>query len=202
MSEISFSKTIRGKELLILRNKYTYTLSKTNNASTLWRCTNRSDCSATITLDDVRSKISHENHQHACEPDLAKIEVRKLINCAKEKARFSLRSIQEIYEDKIQETVNKRNIQENLSFLSVKSTLYRARKMQHGTEKLLYNTMEDVKVPEGLAENFHIIEDGECDKMLIFCSFIAENVIKMEKVCSYYSDGTFRSAPKPFTSYL
>lgn len=84
------------------------------------------------------------------------------------------------------------------TFHEKKDTLYRARKTFLNAEKLIFHTVKDVSVPESLAQNFLIAQDGEDDKILVFVSKLSRKVMKGSSSHCYYGDGTFKSVPKPF----
>lgn len=83
------------------------------------------------------------------------------------------------------------------SFNSVKSSLYRFRNAAAGVNHLNSKKANDVQVPPEF-EDFVLADYSDGDNRIIaFCTKEARKA--MSEVNSFYSDGTFKSCPSPFT---
>lgn len=90
-------KQTNGNEIL-LEHGYRYNCGKSNkNGSTLWRCSNRRECSATVTLDITRTTILRRK-VHSCAKDTVKNKVLKALAKCKEEVCKDFGPIQPIYE--------------------------------------------------------------------------------------------------------
>lgn len=83
------------------------------------------------------------------------------------------------------------------TFNSIKDSLYRARKRFLNTDLLSHTTTQSINIPEVLAKNFLVCEDGDQEKIFVFATRTARNIVKNHKG-TYFADGTFKVAPKPF----
>lgn len=195
---ITIIKNQKGQETVINRG-YRYNLSVINKNTTLWRCVNRNTCSATMKLDITKTKILKER-RHSCVSDHIKNEVAVAIAECKKKVCQNLGPIQPIYEKVFEQLKIKGNqyLLQIPSFESLKTMLYRERKKFLKSDKLNFKKLKEVIIPEDIAENFLICNDGEENKILIFCSKTSRKIIKSSKSKSYLADGTFRCCPKIF----
>lgn len=194
--DLQFTKNQVGR-LSLLQEGYRYNFEKTNKSgSTLWRCANRSCCSSTITLDQSKTKVlrSSDKNPHTCFPDLNRNRILLAIEKTKSDVCVNFDPIQKIYEGNIEHLKLDCCVP---SFLSVKDTLYRARKKFLNTDRLIFSNIQEVYVPSGLAKKFLICEDGDIEKILVFSTPLAKKHIK-GKPGRFYGDGTFRCVPSPF----
>lgn len=195
--DFEFITNQKGKASLIC-NGYQFTLKTNNeNRSSLWRCVNRKVCTASITLDQTKETILRES-PHTCEPSPVVLAVNKTMSTLKRKVCNNLGPIQKMYEETVQKLRKKYPQDLDLipSFNSKKDALYRARKKWLNTDLLSHNSTECIQIPEVLAKNFLVCEDGETDKIFIFSTKTARMIIKNPG--AYFADGTFKSSPKPF----
>jgi hypothetical protein len=194
--DFQFTKNQAGR-LCLLQEGYRYNFEKTNKSgSTLWRCANRSCCSSTITLDLTKTKVlrSSDKNPHTCSPDQNRNRIILAIEKTKTDVCENFKPIQKIYESNIEHLKIDCCVP---SFLSVKDTLYRARKKILNTDRLIFSNIEKVYIPNGLAKKFLICEDGDIEKKLVFYTPLAKKEIK-GKHGRFYGDGTFRCVPSPF----
>lgn len=198
MSSIKFIKNQKNRDA-ILRDGYRYNLSVTNKKSSLWRCVHRDICSATITVDRTKTLVIRET-SHVCIAQGIKNEIAVALAACKRGVCENLGPIQQIYEDAFEQLKLKgRNyIQHIPAFESLKNTLYRIRRRFLNVNKLYFKTLEEVKIPETIAKNFFICEDGATDKILLFSSRLSIKIMQKNSDLSYYGDGTFKSCPDPF----
>lgn len=174
-------------------NGFLYTKNVTNkNGSTQWRCINRKECSASVTIDETKKVILRDSKKHACQKDEEKSTLDKWKRELKQAVCEDLGPIQKIYERKVQEMCS----DDVPGFHTIKDTLYRARKKFLNTDFLNHNTTENIHIPEALAKNFLRYEDGTDKKILIFVTSVARKMLRGRQ--TFFADGTFKAAPKPF----
>lgn len=82
------------------------------------------------------------------------------------------------------------------TFNNKKDSLYNIRKKYLQSEKLTFNTLDSVFVPEGLRKNFLVTEDGTTEKILVFMTTLAKKMFR--KARQHFGDGTFKCVPRPF----
>lgn len=199
---LEFIKNQKNNDMLIINGKYT--LSKdgkpNKDGSTRWKCTNRDSCTATVTLSADKNKILRES-VHKCVTREDKTIIMQLLSDIKKEVCYNLNPIEQIFEGMLNEFVDRNsdlpayNIP---TYNSVKSSLYRARKLFLESDKLVFKKPEDFKVPKGLSKKMFILEDGNEEKIIVMCSLKMIEIIKSTGSISYYGDGTFRTCPKPF----
>lgn len=126
--DLVFIKNQKGQDSLIVGSNR-YNLSKVNNYTTLWRCVNRSDCSATLTLDLTKTNILRRK-RHSCESDHIRNEVLLIIEKCKRDVCTDFGPILPIYERNFEvlKLKGQRYEYEIPSFCTIKNTLYRERK--------------------------------------------------------------------------
>lgn len=199
--DITIIKTQKGKDCALTGGHRYYFCKYNKNGTSLWRCENRSSCSATITLNSTRTNIIREN-THSCASNNLRNSTFKLIDKCKKDVCATMDPVQTIYENNTQELLENNDEQEYRqwipSFPSIKSSLYRERKKFLNVDKLIFHKLEDVTIPQTFGKNFFVCEDGTDKKILIFASTIARKFINSDKHGYYYGDGTFRCCPPPF----
>jgi hypothetical protein len=199
--EFHFENNQKGQSTLI-RGVHRYNKNRSNKTgSTLWRCVNRSECIASLTLDITRKIITRET-EHTCNIYDFKNIIRHHVGCLKKAVCKDFRPIQQIFEEHL--IILRRKVPNPdhdmlPSFHSIKDTLYRARKKFLNTNRLLHTSLATVTVPETLANKILVCEDGDVDKILIFATSTGRKFIKRPGL--YYGDGTFKSAPPPFYQF-
>lgn len=198
MSEkLKFINNQKGKPTLVL-DGFQYNKNRTNkNDSTLWRCINRTVCTASVTLDKTKKNVLRET-SHSCIKDRIFLRVKKEKEKLKTAVCQNLGPVQKICEASLQKLHEENKGDRDLipTFRSLKSSLYRARKKYLDTDFLTFTNIESVQIPQALAKDFLICSEDSADKILIFATNTARNIVK--RPGSYYADGTFKSAPKPF----
>lgn len=194
--ELDFICNQKGNQTLIWKG-FQYNKNKTNKDSTLWRCINRTACNASLTLDKSRKIVLRES-THSCELNIVAINIKKENIRLKKEVCDNLGPIQEICESTLADLRDKNRDDRDLipTFRSLKSSLYRARKKYLNTDLLVHNNTETVQIPQSLSKKFLVCEDGSTEKIIIFATNIAKKIMRTPG--SYYADGTFKSAPKPF----
>lgn len=164
--EIGFTTNQKGNTTLV-HGEHRYNKSKTNKGgSTLWRCVNKRDCSATLSLDRTRRRITRKT-RHTCGLAEAKNIIHEHIEFLKKKVCQDLRPVQIIVEEneaKLRRKVPDSDHDLLPSFRSIKDSLYRARKKFLNTDRLHHTSTETVTVPEVLGKKFLICEEGELKK--------------------------------------
>ncbi|CAH0760653.1 unnamed protein product, partial [Diatraea saccharalis] len=199
--EIEYVINQKGHKTLIYC-EYRYNKSKTNKSgSTLWRCVNRRECSASLSLDKT-GKITKRKTVHTCEPMEFKNVINEHIASLKKIVCQDFRPIQQIYEEydeKIRQKIPKSQHYLIPVFKTIRDTLYRARKSFLNVDRLQHISTETITVPEVLGRKFLIYEEGQSEKILVFATCVSKKILK--KPGSYYADGTFMSAPPPFYQF-
>ncbi|KAL4719995.1 hypothetical protein ACJJTC_018960 [Scirpophaga incertulas] len=96
--EIRFITNQKGQSTLI-RGVNRYNKHKTNKSgSTLWRCINRRECSASLSLD-ITGKIVKKEARHTCKSNDVKNIIHDHIEYLKQAVCKDLRPIQKIFEE-------------------------------------------------------------------------------------------------------
>lgn len=196
--DITFITSKRGHPVL-LRHGYRYHLNtKNDTGSTLWRCHNRSECSASVTLNLDRDCVIRQT-EHTCEPDHTKNIIDITFEECKKKVTVDFGSVQGIFEDSFIQLAESGLVEpEDIPlFHSKRDTLHRYKKKMLDLKSLSFRSLKDVTIPKAIAENFLVIEEGDDNKMLVFCTNLSRQLIR-ENACTIYGDGTRKRASKPF----
>lgn len=198
--EIIFLKNQKGKDTLLLgASRYNLNVTNPTSRSTLWRCINRSECSASVTINQERNRVLRSS-QHTCAIDPKKQEVFKAMVALKKDVCEDLGSVQSLYEkhtDPIKAS-NSSYIDVLPDFKNVEDGLYKLRKRHLECNKISFSKLSEVQVPKILANNFLLCDDDMEEKILIFCSPTARKFIQNGDSDFYLGDGTFNTAPPPF----
>lgn len=195
--EIIFLNNQKGKETLILgASRYNLNI-KNKTGSTLWRCVNRSECSASVTINQDRHTVLRSS-QHTCAIEPKKVEVFNAMVALKKDVCEDLGSVQSLYE-KHTDTLKASSsnyINVKPDFKNVEDGLYKLRKRHLQSNKISFSELRDV--PKILASDFLLCDDGTEENILIFCSSTARKFIENKNSVFYLGDGTFATAPSPF----
>ncbi|KAL0868257.1 hypothetical protein ABMA27_007788 [Loxostege sticticalis] len=201
--ELVFVKNQRGNDAL-LHNGYRYNKTKKVNQdkSVLWRCTNKRECSASVTLNETENQIMRQS-EHTCQADYDKNAVYLEMCTLKELVCTNLEPIKGMFENKFdnlafEPSTSKASIP---TFHEKKDCLYRARKNFLRADHLIFQDLAQVSIPEALSDDFLVADDGESDKILVFASNISIRFLRRarrKRNRRYFADGTFKSVPKPF----
>lgn len=204
--DLTFIKSKRGHDLL-LRNGFRYHLNARkpvnveNSNTSLWRCSNRYECSASVTLNEDRDVVLRES-QHTCEPDHSRNAIDIAFDACKIKVSADFGSVQQIYEDTIQQLEDSGLVEPDdiPPFYSKRDTLYRTKKKSLEITSLSFRHLRNVQIPECLADDFLVKECGDDDKILVFCTKVTRKLLEKSKNKShkFYGDGTYKRAAKPF----
>lgn len=196
--QFCFVESERNKKVM-LKDGYRFNLGHTNKSGTTWwRCKNRKYCRGSITLNENMTTILRET-DHFCEPDPATNIVSVSIDNCKQRVRKEFGSVKAIYENCVEHLTgpDSEYVDDVPKYQSVKNSLYRARYKHLAVEKSIYKKLEDVILPEELRKDFIVFEDGSADKILIFMTPYARQVIT--KYTEFFFDGVFKQIPEPFT---
>lgn len=162
--------------------------------SSRWRCANRTDCSATITINKDQNRILRPA-EHTCKQNVTKNKIDAVMDKCKKSVCKKYTPVQRIFEKKFSE------IDDEFvpNFNSKKDTLRRTRRNFLKQQRTEVTNLNDVQVPEILAKDFLLCEDGTDDnKILIFCPMTIRSNIKTLNNNLFFIDGTFTRTPKPF----
>lgn len=195
--ELQFLSNQKGKSTLVYNNFQFNKNRKNKDDSTLWRCINRMVCTASVTLDRTRKTVLRES-PHTCEIDVISLNIKKAKEDLKKEVCENLGPIQKICETTLDKLRNENPNDQDVipTFRSLKNSLYRARKNYLNINLLSHDNTETIQIPQALAKDFVICDDGSTDKIIVFATNTSKKIIK--RPGSYYADGTFKSAPKPF----
>lgn len=166
-------------KLTLIRNGFQFNKNVTNkNGSTLWRCTNRRMCTASVTIDKSRKNVLRES-THTCEQNLVQLHINKVKSSLKRTVCTDLGPIQKICEKPLNKLREEYRNDKDLipSFHTIKNTLYRSRKKYLNTNLLIHSDTRSVKIPENLGKSFLICEDGDTDKIIIFATNTAKKFL-------------------------
>lgn len=195
---MEFSTSQKGHETIIA-DGFRYTKNRVNkNGSTQWKCTKRDICTASITVKNNENIIRRTSH--TCDPDQLGNDIFQTIDKIKKKACEDFGPMMKIYEESMENLSRKyrEHADQIPAFITKKDSLYRARKKYLNSERLVFNNLSEVSVPSGLGKHFLIAEEGDEDKILVFVTNGAKKMMRTLKNGSYYGDGTFKTAPRPF----
>lgn len=143
--------------------------------------------------DETITRIS----DHTCQPDFYAYKVAVIKANLKQAVCDDLGPIPQIYERVMLPYKSDPEYDDILpNYESVKDSLYRARKSHLNVHATVFKKLEDVVLSESLNKDFLLCDDGNADKILIFCSTEARETIK--NVRHFFADGTFKSVPPPF----
>lgn len=196
---LTFIDSGKGKKILLL-NGYRYTLSLNNKSgSSYWRCSMRSICNGSVTLDKDKKVVVKVNIPHICEPDFSKNKVKEHLNLCKEMVKEAYHPIPAIYEYVVEKMAKDKDVDvvDIPDFKSVKDSLYKVRNKELKVPKTTFHKTADVIIPPILAHDFLLCEeilDGE--KILIFSSLEARKLVT--KQTHFFADGTFYVTPRPY----
>lgn len=199
--QIFFFIESQKKKRVLLLNGHRYNLNVTNKGgSTLWRCSKRNECCASLTINKDENKIIRQLNQHTCKANFDKNRSDIVMDRCKKLVRQKAKPVQKIFEN---EFGKEDEIEQVPHFNSKKDTLFRARRKYLNVCKTEFKNLNEVIIPEILADNFLICEDGcNNNKILIFSTPISRQCIKYLKNKMYFVDGTFKATPKPFYQLL
>lgn len=160
-----------------------------------WRCSIRR-CSGSLTWVKQDGTIARESG-HTCDPDIDNFRRQQLIVNLKQAVCDDLGPIKLIYDNYILQFADNRDYDEIIPpFLSIKTALYNARKKHLQVHVTVFKTLSSVTISRTLSENFYVAEDGQDDKIVLFCSSQAREYMNY---CShYFGDGNFKCVPPPF----
>lgn len=191
---IKFISSRKGKPVLLSAGfRYNF-VKKNKNGHTNWRCYNKMDCNTSVTLD-IENKIVKEA-VHSCIPDVVKNEIDSLMDECKKSVCTNLKPIPKLFEDFIGSAKCDLPEDDIPTFTEKKDSLYRARKAFLNLDRTTCKNLKDLKLPDHLADNFFLFDDGTEEKILFFCTPLAKSKFKVYKC--YYGDGTFKVAPRLF----
>lgn len=121
----TFIESQKKKRVLLL-NGHRYNLNITNKGgSTLWRCSQRNECSASVTINKDENKIIRQLNLHTCKANFDKNRTDIVMDKCKKLVRQKAKPVQKIFE---KEFANMDEIQQVPDFNSKKDTLFRARR--------------------------------------------------------------------------
>lgn len=186
----------------VLCNGYRYNWVKDNVSKTsFWRCANRQECSASITINDNKTKIIRESI-HSCVSNPGKQKRDIVVNAAKNKVCQSMASVKKLYEKTVLKYVKEEDNEKMSAFESVRDTLHRTRKrfLEVNTTEVSKST--DVEIPNIIKHNF-LVSEYELDshnKIFLFASKICKNYAQIQSSLNktFFGDGTFKPVPIQF----
>lgn len=195
-----FTKNKRGKDTLIYKDHRYNLSSKNKTGSSRWRCVMRSDCSSTITLNKQKTSYIRKS-KHTCSPCGIKNKMLMALNECKVEVCETSEPVQKIFEKKfetLKQQCSSDDVEDIPNFSSVKSGLYDCRRKFLNSKKLDFKKIQDVHVPPAYGKDFLICEDGDDEKIIIFCSKQSKLLIKDSSKGFFFGDGTFACVPRVF----
>lgn len=194
-SEFVIVKNQKNNDCLLFNgHRYNKTKHVNKTLSTIWRCANKEQCNATITVDVNRENILRQS-RHTCKADLEKNTMYMKLNELKEEVCMNLEPIRKLF-DKSFENIDGFSLSNIPKFDDKKDSLYRARKKFLGAERLTFHSIEEEVIPEVLQKDFLVTADSNEKKILVFATKLSRKLLKSSK--SFFADGTFKITPKPF----
>jgi hypothetical protein len=207
MEEITFSKNQKGKDTVLV-GLHRYNRNGSNiNGTTLWRCVNRDECAASITINSEGTRVIRES-THLCEASTSKNAIHLAKQDFKSNVCTRYSPVRKIYEEcfsALHEADDDSDSDSNTThvptFDSLKRSMYRARNNVLNVTSTKFNNLSDVEIPDILKDKFLISEDGDTNKLLIFSTELTLKTMKNALVSSkttFFGDGTFDVVPSPF----
>jgi hypothetical protein len=199
---LKFITNQKGKPAL-LHNGHRYNFAKSNKNGSLWRCVNKDECSSSVTLDKNKEKIIRQG-LHCCAPHHEDNERAMMMDACRRDVCSKMDPVKKIFEKHVLKQTKKNGCEDLImpSYSEVKDSLYRARKKTLNVKNTEFNKMSEVVIPKMLASDFLLADDGEDDKMLLFCSKIARKSLKVLRKNLFFGDTTFKTCPKPFKQFF
>lgn len=195
-SKFTVISSQRGNDLL-LYNGYKYNKQRVNlNGHTVWRCSKRKKCNVTL-ISNGELVIKEEKHK--CEASEVDNEVRKKISKCIERAKNETTPVPSIYAEVVEEFNNSGFdlVKKMPSYENLKKTLYKHRLKALQAKRTRFHRVEKVEVP-GVFKQFLLADYMEKkNRVLRFASPKGRETLKTAK--HFFGDGTFKSAPPPFT---
>lgn len=196
----SFTNTEKGKKKL-LRAGYQFHCNSTNKkGTTIWRCVNRSECNGSITLSRDSGSILRESG-HTCKPNFSKNLIDVKMNKCRERVKKEWKSVSKIFEETMGELEEEDDFVDIPSLKSKRDGLYKMRKRAIGVETCQFPTVDTVKFPEILSNDFLVYESkDDLPKFFIFATAEGREIALNTDLI--FVDGTFKTVPRPFFQLL
>lgn len=190
----------KGRKLLL--NGHIFGLNRKTDTHVYWRCTQYKTCPATVTTSLENDTITHVGKNHSHEPEPAKIAIAKRTVALKKAVKEQVNlPVKRLYSEAFSAADNDDAdfVAERPSYLSMKTTLYKQRRM---TLPLLPRRIQEVTLEGVWAETtqgkpFLLANDGVEDKIMLFST--DENLANLSASEVIFLDGTFKVAPPFFT---
>lgn len=199
MSDIKFITNQKGKPALLYDgHRYNWGNNNKKNGNSLWRCVNREECNASITINGERNSVVRQSI-HTCKSNHGKNVRAVVMDACRDAVCKKMKSVKSIFEKHISKSTSSVPMP---SYKEKKDFLYRARKKYLQVKMTEFNDLRDVEIPQILANDFLLINDGEENKMLIFCSKMCRKAVNYLRNKQFFGDGTFKRAPKPFKQFF
>lgn len=196
-SELVFIENQKGYPCL-LYDGHKYSLGNKNiSGSSMWRCVNRKECNASVTLSSTKDVIIRKS-DHICRSHYDQ-NVRDLViyNCKKDACK-NMTPIKNIFEKNVTKAVENNPGVMMFSYEEKKNSLYHARHKYLQQTNTEFEYLKDVKIPSILAKDFLVMEDGEDERIVVFATLSARRFLSSSNKLVYFGDGTFKRVPKPF----
>lgn len=193
-THIEFSTSERGKPILLhAGHRYNY-VQKNKSGNTNWRCSNKQECSSSITIDQQNRIVKEARHM--CNPD----EIRNRVDCIKDQCKKkvceSLEPVPKLFEDYMDTVDCNLDDEDKPTFPHVKDILYRARQDYLNMNTNSCKNLKQLKLPHNLVGDFFLYDEGIKNKIIIFGTPLAKEHLTKFKM--FYGDGTFKICPTPF----
>lgn len=195
---LEFIKSNKGRDLLLVAG-FTFRYEKAIKEKKHWKCTeyDRFKCRARCHTEG-EAIVTVSSHNHV--PDAAKVEVRKVMEKAKAKAKTTQESTHQIVAGTLRETSTA--VAGQLPPVrAMKQTVRRARR-QDGVPLSNPANLDDLVIPEAYKKTIKGAEFLKYDsgagphRFLIFTT--SENLQLMSQCENWYADGTFKCTPPLF----
>ncbi|XP_022819196.1 uncharacterized protein LOC111362902 [Spodoptera litura] len=193
----SFITSQRNRPIL-LKDGYKYLHLRTNkDKSSMWRCSKKSTCQAMIKLNFNNTTIlKATDHNH--EGDLTNNEILMNLNDCEDQVKHNLAaSVPSLYFDTI-ERMEERGLHlvANIPrFQSVKNKLYRKRNKSLGVQRMSFNNIAEIVVPEQFQDILLADRIGD-QRILVFAHHNMREIVANSN--KFFCDGTFKTCVKKF----
>lgn len=203
MEKFDVIETTKGKPLALFKG-YQYRRHRECKENVVsWLCVKEKSEKCKGRMKSKYGSVLEE-FEHICKPDEAAVEVKQKLSSIRKRAREEDLPISDIYQQEMMPLFHK-----GLDFVtelplltSVKSGLYRARRISQGIQKEPSSALE-IEIPNELllmndGDNISLIDKQIGDSRIF--GFVTKKGRKaLADYTSFFMDGTFKSCPKQFT---
>lgn len=203
IAAMELTTTNKGKQCA-LYDGYSYNFKRQNVEGTIfWRCSKERSKRCRGNLKSKNGEVLSTSEHQCGAPDEAQLEVKKVLQTAKKRAREEETAISKIYTQELGELHNKGYdfIAEMPAQHSAKRVLYQQRCKSQG-HQVEPEKRDDVVLDEDILKmndgsSFLLADDNSDERILIFSGPLGKDGLASCE--DFFMDGTFKSSTKQFS---